>query len=106
MIVPLLVRETVWGCPNCATRARTLEPRPHQQFHDCPGTLGLTVPMVPEGTRCKITPTEREDYVGRDRGVQVAPADGRPYMNVLTEHDDGRQDCTVYAPCAIGSVGG
>jgi hypothetical protein len=104
--VPLLLREFIWTCPNCDTRARTLEPRPHTQFHNCPGTFGLVVPMVIEGTRCKIEAVEREDYCGADaRGIQYAPADGRPYMSVITTRDDGN-DCTVYAPTAIGAING
>jgi hypothetical protein len=100
--VPLLMRETLWECPNCPQTARTLEPRPHTQFHACPGTHGLTVPLVQAGVKCKIEATERADYVGREC-VQFAPEDGRPYMNVITTRDDG-QDCTVYAPCAMGAI--
>lgn len=100
--VPLLIRETFWECPNCPTVARTLEPRPHTQFHACRGTHGLTVPLVERGTRCKIEAHLREDYVNGD-DVQTAPADGQPYMNVITTRDDG-QDCTVFAPCATGVI--
>jgi hypothetical protein len=58
---------------------------------------GLTVPMVPAGTRCRRQAVEREDYIGRET-VQTC-GEGRPVMSVITTRDDG-QDCTVYAPVA------
>jgi hypothetical protein len=103
MTVPLLnVPVTEWECPNCYTKDATRESRPHTRFHACPGLHGLTVPFVQKGTRCKIEATEREDYVGAEF-VQVAPEDGRPYMNVVTTRDDG-QDCAVYAPAATAGA--
>jgi hypothetical protein len=53
--------------------------------------------MVPEGTKCKIEATEREDYVGHEN-VQVNE-ENKPIMSVVTTRDDG-QDCAVLAPCA------
>lgn len=96
----LLAREQRWECPNCDQAAVTHEAQPHTRFHACRGLLGLTTPMVPAGTRCKIEAREREDYIGGDI-VQYA-GNGRPIMSVITTRDDG-QDCTVYAPCATTS---
>jgi hypothetical protein len=87
---------TQWECPNCVATARTSWNAPNS-FHPCAGLAGLTVPMVPAGTRCKVEAVEREDYVGRE-AVQL-DGDGRPVMSVVTTRDDG-QDCTVYAPTA------
>lgn len=61
----------------------------------------MTAPMVPAGTRCKVVAHEREDYVGGEL-VQTDGA-GRPVQKVVTTRDDG-EDCTVYAPCALGSA--
>jgi hypothetical protein len=66
-------------------------------MHSCRGMAGLTVPMVPAGTRCKMTVVEREDWIGAEK-VQ-RDGNGRPVMSVITTRDSG-QDCTVYAPVA------
>lgn len=87
----------LWECPNCVTRARTTEPKPHTPFHQCPGLRGLSAPMVPAGTRAKVETVEREDYVGMD-DVQV-DGEGRPVMAIVTTRDEG-QDRAVLAPCA------
>lgn len=97
----LLLPERRWQCPNCTETAITREAQPHSRFHACRGLHGLTAPMVPAGTRCKVTAHEREDYIGTEI-VQVA-GNGRPIMNVITTRDDG-QDCTVYAPCATARM--
>lgn len=94
----LLRAESRWECPNCDLTDVTRQAGPHSRFHPCPGLHGLSVPMVPAGTRCKIEANEREDWVGQEK-VQLAPENGRPYMNVVTTRDDGT-DCAVYAPCA------
>ena len=98
----LLVVEHRWVCPNCDTTALTRTRRPHTEFHNCAGLFGLAVPMVEEGVRCKVEAAERADFIASER-VQTAPANGRPYMSVTTTRDDG-QDCTVYAPCAMGAT--
>lgn len=100
-MTPLLVRENRWACPNCDLRDVTREHRPHTRFHVCRGLRGLTAPMVPAGTRCKVEAVERGDWVGKER-VQT-DGEGRPVMAVVTTRDDG-QDCTVLAPCATASV--
>jgi hypothetical protein len=99
----LLGAEHFWECPNCQARDRTVEPRPHTRFHACAGLNGLTAPMVPAGTRCKVEAVEREDWVGKEM-VQT-DADGRPYAAVRTTRDDGN-DVAVLAPCATAKLTG
>lgn len=94
----LLAREQRWSCPNCTLEQVTFEPRPHTRFHACRGLRGLTAPMIPAGTRCKVEATDRDDYVGADM-VQT-DGDGRPVMSVVTTRDDGT-DVAVFAPCAV-----
>lgn len=93
----LLAPERRWECPNCDFTDVTREAQPHSRFHPCRGLRGLTAPMVPAGTRCKVEARDREDYVGSEM-VQT-DGEGRPVMSVVTTRDDG-QDCTVYAPTA------
>jgi hypothetical protein len=96
--IPLLaVPERRWECPNCDLTDVTREAQPHSRFHNCAGLAGLSAPMVPAGTRCKVTAHEREDYIGAE-DVQY-DGDGRPIMAIVTTRDEG-QDCTVLAPCA------
>ena len=97
----LLTPERRWECPNCPETAVTREAHPHSRMHACRGLLGLTTPMVPAGTRCKVVAHEREDYVGSEI-VQLA-SNGRPVMSVTTTRDEG-EDCTVYAPCATARL--
>lgn len=84
-----------WSCPNCTSAARTVDTK--TPMHRCREMRNLLIPLVPEGTRCKIEAVEREDYVGRE--LVQTDAEGRPVMAVVTTRDDG-QDCTVYAPTA------
>jgi hypothetical protein len=99
--VELAPRECRWECLACDQTAVTHEVRPHSRFHRCRGLAGLVTPFVPAGTRGKIEAREREDYVGSER-VQT-DADGRVIMSLVTTRDDG-QDCTVFAPAAVGSA--
>jgi hypothetical protein len=94
----LLAPEQRWVCPNCTATDVTHEAAPHSRFHACRGLRGLTAPMVPAGTRCKVVALEREDYVGRD--VVTTDGAGRPVMAVETTRDDGT-DRAVFAPCAV-----
>lgn len=96
-MLPLLTREHRWECPNCDLQQITHEAEPHTRFHSCPGLRGLTAPMVPAGTRCKVEAVDREDYVGRE--LVQTDVDGRPVMSVQTTRDDGT-DLAVYAPTA------
>lgn len=93
----LLGAEHRWVCPNCNLTDVTHEARPHTRFHTCRGLKGLTAPMVPVGTRCKVEAVEREDYIGREM-VQV-DGEGRPIMRVETTREEGN-DVAVLAPCA------
>lgn len=97
----LLRVERRWECPNCDDTDVTHEAQPHSRFHCCRGLRGLSAPMVPAGTRCKVEAREREDYVGRE--LVHVDGDGRPVMSIVTTRDNG-QDCAVLAPCAIGST--
>lgn len=92
-----LAAERRWECPNCDLTQVTHEAAPHSRFHPCRGLAGLTAPMVPAGTRCKVEAVERGDYV-RDQLVQT-DGNGRPVMSVVTTRDDGT-DAAVYAPTA------
>lgn len=98
-----LVPPTMWGCPNCDLTDVTREARPHSRMHDCRGMLGLSVPMVEMGTKCKIEANERQDYLGSDDGWVRLDGEGLPVMSVSVTRDDG-EDCAVYAPTAHGSL--
>lgn len=97
--VLLELPEQRWECPNCdlteVTRGRFLPNR----FHRCRGKglfAGLLAPLVPAGTRAKVTAREREDYIGHEH-VQLHQ--GRPVMSVTTERETGT-DALVFAPTA------
>lgn len=83
------------GCPSWATTVDGTTPH-----HRCREMAGLMVPLIPEGTRAKVEPVERGDYVGKE--LVQADGNGRPVMAVTVTRDDG-QDCTVYAPAARAS---
>jgi hypothetical protein len=93
--------ERRWECPNCDHTDVTMETHPHSRFHACRGLRGLSAPMVPAGTSCKVEAREREDYVGRE--LVQTDGNGRPIMSIVTTRDDG-QDCAVLAPCAVGTT--
>lgn len=98
MSIPiLLAAEQRWECPNCAFTDVTVTPEPHTRMHSCAGLKGLTAPMVPAGTRCKVQAREREDYVGSE--MVHTDGDGRPFTAVEVTRDDGN-DVAVLAPCA------
>lgn len=98
--------EKRWACPACTTTAVTRESRPHTEMHQCAGLGGLTAPMVEvHGTElpryaARHVLLDREDYVGPDI---VRMHEGRAVMALVTEHDDGHTDCTVYAPTAVAA---
>lgn len=92
-----------WECPNCAVTDRTRPlPANAARFHQCAGLHGLTAPLVPAGTDCKVTAVERGDYL-RDEQQRTGD-DGRPYMAVVTEHADGRTDAAVFPGVAVFGV--
>lgn len=80
----------------------TTEARAHTRFHTCKGLRGLTAPMIPAGTRCKVEAIERGDYVGTET-VRLDPQLGRPVQSVVTTRDNG-QDTIVFAPAATGRI--
>jgi len=100
--VPILNAERRWECPNCTLQDVTYEAQPHSRMHACRGLKGLTAPMVPAGTRCKIEAKEREDYIGDE--VVTHDGEGRPIMRVETTRDDGN-DVAVFAPLAKSGGG-
>lgn len=102
--IPILQPEQRWECPNCTSTEVTHESQPHSRFHACRGLKGLTAPMVPAGTKCKVEALVREDYVGREDITY--DGDNRPVMAVQTTREDGN-DVAVFAPCAnnTGGVG-
>lgn len=100
--VPVLSSEHRWSCPNCTRTDVTYEAEPHTRFHACQGLRGLTAPMVPDGTRCKVEAVEREDYIGRTQVAQL-DGEGRAISAVVTTREDGN-DTAVLAPCAVGRL--
>lgn len=101
MSVPLLLPESRWECPNCDLTDVTRQAGPHSRMHTCPGARGMTVPMVPAGTRCKVELREREDYVNGE--IVQTDENGRPVMSAVITRDDGT-DTAVYAPCATADA--
>ena len=103
MSVPILNPEQRWECPNCDLTDVTHQPPAAviSHFHNCAGMKGLSAPMVPAGTKCKVEANEREDFIAGE--LVQTDGDGRPIMNLITTRDDG-QDCTVYAPTATASA--
>jgi hypothetical protein len=85
-----------WECGAC-DHTHVSQGTPGHVMHNCAGMHGLSVPMVPAGTRCKVTAVEREDYVGNE--LVQTDARGRPVMAVVTTRDDG-EDRVVYPPTA------
>jgi hypothetical protein len=97
MTAVLLRAENRWECPNCVFTDITYTAEPHTRMHACKGLKGLTAPMVPAGTICKVEAVERADYVNKE----VVQYDGerRPIMAVEVTRDEGT-DLAVLAPCA------
>lgn len=97
MAVPLLTAERHWECLSCDLTGVSQGPTPNNKMHPCAGLAGLSIPMVPAGTRGENTVRVREDYLAS----AVTPiVDGRPVMSVQTRYDDGREACTIYVPPA------
>ncbi len=93
----ILSSERRWECPNCTLTDVTYEAQPHTRFHACRGLRGLTAPMVPAGTRCRVSAVEREDYIGSE--TVTLDGEGRAVSAVETVREDGN-DVAVFAPCA------
>jgi hypothetical protein len=67
-------------------------------FHPCVGLSGISAPLHLVGSKVKVTPIEREDYIGNEKGIRMVK--GRPIMALKTERPDGSHDLAVYAPMA------
>lgn len=100
--IPILRPEQRWECPNCTATDVTHEAQPHTRYHNCRGLRGISAPMVPAGTKCKVEAIEREDYVGREEVTY--DGENRPIMAVQTTREEGN-DVAVFAPC-VNSSGG
>lgn len=87
----------VWMCERCPAVVRKPRDLAAQEFHNCPGMGMLSMPMVEQGVKVKVTVNEREDYINND--VVQVDGNNRPVMSVTTEREDGI-DCAVYAPTA------
>ena len=93
-------------CPNCGLNERVKPPLPPNatRMHTCPRLHMLTAPLVLAGADCKVVAVERGDYL--NGAEQRTGDDGRPYMAVVTEYADGRNDAAVFAPPATARLGG
>jgi hypothetical protein len=89
----LLLPEQRWECPNCTKTDITHEAQMHTRFHRCGGLAGMTAPMVPAGTSCKVEAIEREAYIGKE--IVTYDKHHRPIMSVRTTRDDG-EDLAVF----------
>lgn len=101
-MIPILTPEQRWECPNCTATDVTHESQPHTRYHACRGLKGLTAPLVPAGTRCKVEAKVREDYIGDD--LVTYDSDNRPIMSIETIREDGN-DVAVLAPCVEQKLG-
>lgn len=106
MHIPFLSARQEWECahPNCDQTDVTHGAGVQTRMHSCSGMKGLTTPFIPKGATAKLVAREREDYVGNER--VTLNDDGRPIMSIETVRDDGSNDVTVFAPCAMGRVNG
>jgi hypothetical protein len=91
-----------WACPSCSTQDRTERAEPHTQMHACPALGDLNVPLVQvsnlsDKVDARHVLLDREDYVG-DSGADRL-------MACRTDHGDGSNDQTVFAPVAEARVG-
>lgn len=97
-MTPILEPRQYWHCNECNADHVTSRPDVHTPMHPCFAMKGLMVPFVPAGSKARLRINYREDYVRGDT-VDVQE-DGRVVMSIQTLHEDGREDCTAYAPCA------
>ena len=102
MAAVLLDREPrQWVCAHCPVTAVTAWDTPNR-FHHCRGLAGITAPMVPAGSRCRVRAVVREDYVAGE--IVQYDDNGRPIMAVVTDRPDGSNDVAVLAPTAHWSA--
>jgi hypothetical protein len=74
-----------WACPSCASRATTQNAEPHTEFHNCPGTGNLSLPLVEVGGSDASPDARHVPQIG----------EGGIITSIATEHGDGRVDRTV-----------
>lgn len=98
--MPALLEPPVrkWACPSCTTVDLTKRPDAHTQMHHCEGLHGFIAPLVEvqefdSKVDARHLLLDREDYIG-DSGAD-------PIASCRTDHGDGSNDCTVYAPTAV-----
>ena len=87
-----------WKCPSCGLEDRTQRPDVHTQMHACPALSDLNIPLVEvknfdDKVKARHVLVAREDYLGDDEFAG-------PISGVSTDHMDGSNDATVFAPCA------
>lgn len=89
------------SCPECSSTLflKSLTGKP--VLHKCSGHGGMILPMVPAGTKAKVTLVEREDYI---KGESPRVHNGRPIMAAVVTREDG-EDRVVFAPTATGGGG-
>lgn len=85
-----------WACPSCGTRDRTQNAPVEgigyvQQFHPCPAFSNASIPLIEVPT-----PDAKPD----GRQVAVLREDDGTVASIRTEHGDGSNACTVFAPTA------
>lgn len=85
-------------CPNCPKSFWLDDSDQRVVIHRCTGQGGLTLPLVKDGLRARISLVEREDYIGRENPLMH---EGRPIMAAVITRDDG-EDRIVFAPTAQG----
>lgn len=95
----LLSGETHWVCPNCDTQDVCAIRPDQRRMHTCPGLKGLTAPLVPAGTKCKVESAAWEDYVRHDFAVRKDD-EGKPVSAVNITRDDGN-DVVVFPGTAV-----
>jgi hypothetical protein len=95
----ILNNETHWECPNCDTKDVCSIGPGQVRMHNCPGLKGLTAPLVPAGTKCKVESTAWEDYVVNDAAVRKDD-DGKPVSAINVTRDDGN-DVVVFPGAAM-----
>jgi hypothetical protein len=86
----------IWSCSRCQEMAQTVDAK--IPMHHCKGMAGLLVPLTRQGDKTHQVVMDREDYVAGE--LVQCDANGRVVMAVKTIHNDGSEDCNVFAPTA------
>lgn len=96
-----------WDCPSCGLEHRSTQPGNFVPVHACPALRGLQAHLElrrPGGgrPRGRHVLVEREDYVGRERGL--VSVDGKVLSAIKTERPDGSNDLVILAPSAVADT--